>query len=119
MSASDIELPNDGGPTGADTPAGPDTEPEPDTGGQSLFDRLLSTHTPDKNPPDLQREYEVSKGIALMLYGALQMTETGGMPAVGNMMLGAALEVQARDLGSDDDESDGETNDVDVTELTE
>ena len=71
MSGENIELPNGGMDPAAET----DPAPEPETSGGSIFDRLLSTHKPDRNPPDLEREYEIPKGIALMLYAALQMAE--------------------------------------------
>jgi len=116
MSTEDIELPNGG----MDPEAEADPAPEPETSGGSIFDRLLSTHKPDRNPPDLEREYEIPKGIALMLYGVLQVAETGGMPAVGNILLGAWIEIQNRefDTSGDDDETAGtEPGEIEITEL--
>lgn len=115
MSGENIELPNGGMDPGAEA----DPAPEPETSSGSIFDRLLSTHKPDRNPPDLEREYEIPKGIALMLYGALQMAETGGMPAIGNMLLGAWIEIQNRefDANGDGDTADNEPGEYEITEL--
>lgn len=68
---------------------------------------LLTTETPaDVTPGSVQREYEVSKGMGLILYATIQMSGKSGMPAVGNLLLGLFLELRNRDLdlgGAGDD----------------
>jgi hypothetical protein len=111
---SSVELPGRTGET-----ADPSTEPSTDdvedaSGGDSILSRLLSTHEPNTTPAALEADYQIPKGVAFMLYGTLQMTETGGVPAIGNVLLGAYIQAQEADLGGDVDQEDaGDADDVD------
>jgi len=110
---SGVELPGSTGEA-AEANSGPNTVDVDDSrdGGDNILSRLLSTHEPNTTPTALEADYEVPKGVAFMLYGTLQMAETGGVPAIGNVLLGLYLQAQEADLsdagdGDDDQEVSG------------
>lgn len=109
---SGIELPGQAGEAADGGEPTANTMDVDDAGSDGILSRLLSTHEPDTTPRAIQTDYEVPKGVAFMLYGTLQMAETGGIPAIGNVLLG--LYLQAQEAQSETTEEDTEEPEVRV-----
>lgn len=98
---------------GADGPIG--AEAGPTSGRRSIVDVLLTTERPEgETPGSIESDYRLSKGRALILFGFVQMAGTGGIPAIGNVLLGTLLE--ARDAGDAGDDRDDAGQEVTVVD---
>lgn len=101
----DIELPGAAAGPAEENSTTTEIDEEPGNS-DGIVSRLLSTHDPATTPTKLEADYEIPKGVAFMLYGILQMAGTGGVPAVGNILLGGYLQLQEANVGTEDDAGD-------------
>jgi len=90
------DFPAGDGSTG-DEAAGAAGQTDTDTSSSpSLMGRLLTTEEPpDMSASDLQGN-GLSPGLAQIAYGFVMMAGTGGMPAIGYVVLGGFIEMQTR-----------------------
>ena len=103
------DFPAGDGSTG-DGPAGAAGQTDTDASASpSLMGRLLTTEEPsDMSASDLQGN-GLSPGLAQIAYGFVMMAGTGGMPAVGYVVLGGFIEMQSRASAQEAQQDSGDS----------